>query len=614
MIQKLFSQLFKHKIKIGALILVAGGLGYWGYNQLFKEEEPIRYASAQIQKGTLVVSVAGNGQIDVSEKIDLKPEVSGKVIAVYVQKDQEIKTGTLIASLNSRDAARTVSDAELSLESAIIGLEELRRGADAQSMMQAENALAQAERSLEKAQLTYDNIEIEAQKTLNSAYDSGYNEVSTSFFKLAEYIKDLQDVLGNDQYEQEHVYAYKNILGSSSPFIQKFLDDYGRAIDLYNENFSFFRTTSRDDDSDTIYELLNNTIEASRMISQALESARHMYDAIVTKEYNKYVIASTVDRLKPKIESDISSAFSTISSLERVVETIDTTVEETPGKIKDAELSLASAKETLASRQLTLAELQAGTDDLDIRTQQNIVAQKEVALLEAREKLAAHFIRAPFDGVIGEINVKAEDSVSSGTILASLTVEQYIAEITLHEIDVAKVKLGQPATLTFDAIDGLTLTGKVSDISNTASINQGVVTYKTIITLDTLDELIRPGMTVNATIVSQAKPDILLVPNSALKYQNGVNYVEAPHSLDRQIALTNSSNAIFNNSLNQLPVEIGLVNDEYTEIISGLVEGDLVITRSLQPSTTQNTQTQSNFNIPGLNTGAGGTGAFRAMR
>ncbi len=607
MISKLFIQLIKYKLITGIVLLVIVGGGYFSYAKIFNNDGVVRYATAQVQKGTLIVSISGNGQIDVSDRIDLKPEVSGKITAVYVAKGQEVKKGSLLASIDSRNAERAVSDAEISLESAKIRLEELLRGTDAQSMLQAENALAQAERNLEKAQLTYDNIDDDTERTLADAYESGYNDVSTSFFKLSGYVKDLQDVLGTEKSENEHIVSYKVFLGQDSPFIQKLLDNFYRAQNLYNKNFAFFREVSRDDDRDNVYKLINDTLETTKAIAQTFESARHMYDAIVARSYTQYFISSTIDKMKPKIESDLSSIFSTITSLERTIDTIDTTIQDTPGKIKDAEISLASAKESVESRRLALEELKTGVDRLDIRTQQNTVAQKEAALWDSEEKLAGHFIRAPFDGVIGEINIKTGDSVSSGTTLATLMAKQYIAALTLNEIDVAKVKLNQPVTLTFDAVDGLTLTGKVTDIASTASTNQGVVTYGIAITLDTMDELIKSGMTVTAAIVTEAKPDVLLVPNSAVKSQGGMSYVEVPDESDASVAIANINSAIFKNPIRQQQVEIGPSNDEFVEIISGLKEGDVIVIKTIQPTIIQTTQTNQNssISIPGLNTGGG---------
>ena len=112
-------------------------------------------------------------------------------------------------------------------------------------------------------------------------------------------------------------------------------------------------------------------------------------------------------------------------------------------------------------------------------------------------------------------------------------------------------------------------------------------------------------MSVSAAIVIEAKSNALLVPNSAIKSQGGINYAEIIGDDDKNAALAaNSSGAILKNSPRQQRVEIGLSNDEFTEIVRGLQEGDAVVTRIIQ-STSQAAQTQqsSSIRIPGLPTG-----------
>lgn len=596
MFSKLLKQLFRNKFTTAIALFVVIIGGYFGYQGLVKEEENVQYVTAVVERGTLVSSVSGSGQINVSDQIDVKPKVSDEVIVVYIKKGQEVKMGSLLVTLDWQDAQRAINDAEVALESAKVKLAELLAQPDTQSLIQAENALAQAERDLEKAKEDYEKIEMDAERILASTYEDGYNDVSTTFFKLSDYMEDLRDVLGTEQSAQEHISGYKLLLGLESLFIQKLLNDYDSALDLFNENFAFFREAYRDDDRDTIYQLIGDTLETTKEISQALESVRHMFDAIVVGSYKHLNIASTIDKMQPKIESDLSSVFSNITSLQRTIDTIDDTVQNTPNEIKDAELALESAQEKLGDKKLAFEEVQAGADPLDIKAQQNTVAQKEDALLDAKEKLANHFVRAPFNGVIAEVNVKTGDSVSSNTILVTLMTQQQIAELTINEIDIAKVKLNQLVTLVFDAVEELTLTGKVTDIASAASTNQGVVTYGITITLDTINELIKPGMTVDASIIVDRKTDIVFVPNSAIQARGDDIFV--------QVLEADDPNPVVK------MIEVGISNDEVTEVISGLRESEKVVTATLSGEASVGTQAASvgsSFRIPGL----GGGGGFR---
>lgn len=557
MIPKILKQILRHKLITSIILLLIIGGGYFGYQKLAGNKNAVRYVTTAVEKGTLIVSVSGSGQVAALEQVDVKPKVSGEISALYINKDQEVKEDQVLAELDSNDAKNTVRDAQTSLNT--------------------------AQHDSDTAKANLEQVKTDAERTLATAYEDGYNTVSTIFFKLSGYMKDLKDVLGTTKSEKEYVDSYRLILGLESPFVQKLLDDYPQAYSLYNEKFAFFGEVSRNDNRDTIYQLIGDTLETTKAISQALESARHMFDAIMVRDYKSFNIASQVDTMQPKIESDISSIYSNISSLQQIKETIDDTNTDTPKKIEDAELAIQSA--------------------------QNTVTQKENALSDAKTALAEHSINAPFNGIIAEINVKKGDSVSAGTALASIITKQKIAEISLNEVDAAKVKVGQKATLTFDALPEVSISGKVTEVDILGQVSQGVVSYKVKISFDTEEEKVKPGMSVTADIITDAKQDVLVLPNGAIKSQGNSKYVELVEVSDdmKQQLLANTSGTILPTPPKSQPVEVGLSNDLSTEIVSGLKEGDIVVTSTISPNKVQTTQTKTNqsrgtqeFRIPGL--------------
>ncbi len=609
MLVKLFKQIVRKKLIVGIIIALIITGSYFGYQRLTKDNGATQYVTAAVEKGTLIVSLSGSGQVSASDQVDIKPKVSGELTALYVARDQEVETGELLAVIDTSAAQRAVNDAEIALESAKIDLEELLSPPDAQSLLQVQNALAQAERDFEIAKRNYESIDEDAENTLASAYEDGYSDVSTAFFKLSSYIDDLKDVCGTENQEQKYIGSYKLILGENSPLILRFSDDYYQANYLYGETFTFFGDVFRDDERDQIYKLINDTFEATEVISRALESARHMYDAITTKSYHRYWISYTVDSMKPRIESDLSGVFSLIGSLQNTIDIIDNTVQDTPDKIKDAELALKSAEEKFADRKLVLEELEAGADSLDIRTQQNIVAQREASLAKAKAELADHYIYAPFSSVVVEVNnsLRKGDTVSSGSSLATIITKQKLAEISLNEIDIAQVKTGQKANITFDAVEDLNITGEVVETNTLGTVNQGVVTYGVKIAFDAQDERVKPGMTLSTAIITEAKQDVLLVQSSAIKQQGDILYVQMADGsvIEPNLAAANISGiAMPASSLRTQQVQVGSSNDTMTEIVDGLKEGDIVIIQAITLNSTQNQAQQSRgFSLPGMSSG-----------
>jgi len=175
-------------------------------------------------------------------------------------------------------------------------------------------------------------------------------------------------------------------------------------------------------------------------------------------------------------------------------------------------------------------------------------------------------------------------------------------------VDVAKIKVGNKATITFDAIEDLTLTGEVTEVDSVGSANSGVVSYGIEIAFDINEENIKSGMSASATIITNSKSDTLTIPTAALKTQSdGTYYVQV---LSKKYDLTDKTNTIKGVLSDTEPqikiVQIGLSDDTNTEITNGLSEGDQVVIR-ISSGTTSATSS-SNFSTKSsggsiLNTG-----------
>ena len=88
------------------------------------------------------------------------------------------------------------------------------------------------------------------------------------------------------------------------------------------------------------------------------------------------------------------------------------------------------------------------------------------------------------------------------------------AQVEVSEVDIASVKIGQEATLTFNAIDNFTATGKVEKMDSLGTLTSGVVTYNVIINFDSLDGRIKPEMSVSASIVTDTRQDVVIFPTA----------------------------------------------------------------------------------------------------
>ena len=516
----------RRKLTVGVGIIIIVSVGYFSYQNITRDVTDVEYVMAAAEKGTLIISVSGSGQVSVVDQTEIRTKVSGEVVWVGVSAGQKVRQWQAILSLDDADIQTEIIDAEWDLNE---------------------------ERD------NQDEVVLNAERSLTTAYEDGYSTVSTAFFGLSDYTEDLRDVSGAGQNEEKHIGDYKLILGTESLLIKNFINDRRSARDIFNEKFTLFGKLYKENDRDTVYQLIGDTLETAKVIAQALESARHMYDAITIEDYKRLNIVSHIRTMQPAIESDVSSVYSTINSLQKIKDTIDDAIKNFPK---------------------------------DIATAKRNVEKKEKALEELQKELSEHIVRAPYAGIIIKTNVKRGDSVSFGSAVVIIITEQKLAEISLNEVDVARVEIGQLTTLTFDAVEDVTLTGKVIEIDALGKVSQGVVTYNLKIAFDIQDERIKPGMTIDAAIITERRDSIVLVPNSAVQTQGGQIFVDVlENGLPRSV-----------------PVEVGLSNEISTEIISGLREGAQVVTARLGGGGgSQTANISQSFRIPGL----GGRGSFR---
>ncbi len=591
MFSKLFTQIRRHRFITGIALLVIIGGGYLVAQNLNGAAGSVQYVTATVEQGTLVLSISGSGQVSVSDQVDITPKVSGDVAFVPILQGKEVKAGSLLVQLDTRDAEQGVRDAETSLETAKLELDKLLEPPDELDLLQAENSLMQEKESKQKAE---DNI--------TKAYEDGFNIIADTFLDLPTLITGLRDILysfeigrsGLNTSDEWNTTILINAVESSDRyeferFIESAKNAYEMAREEYDKVFADYKDASRYSGQDATEQLLEETREATKVIAEAVKSETNALDFWTDYRSEKDLpIFSKVAEYQSDLQSYTSKTNSHLLSLLAIQRTIE-----------DSHDAFVNAERSIEEKELSLAQLKDGPDNLDIRAKRIEIQQKEDALFTAKQTVDDHFIRAPFDGIIAQVDAKKGNSVSSGTTLATLITKQKIAEIILNEIDVAKVKIGQLTTLSFDAVEDVTLTGKVVEIDTLGTVTLGIVTYGIKIAFDTQDERIKPGMTIDASIITERKDSIVLVPNAAVQTQGGQVFVE--------VMPFNSVQGRQSETPQAVPVEVGLSNELFTEIVNGLQEGDEVVTARLRgEGSTQTANVSQSFRLPGLGGGGGG--------
>lgn len=267
---------------------------------------------------------------------------------------------------------------------------------------------------------------------------------------------------------------------------------------------------------------------------------------------------------------------------------------------EQAKLTVTQAENELATLEdraddpnstVTSADIEAAEQKIDVAeaglasayTQYDNAKDTYQEALDAEDDLT---VTAPCAGVVWTVNIEAGDTVSTsgggggstsgatgtdstGTAPVVIAKDGKLgAELSINEVDIPSIKVGQAAELTFDAVPDLTLTGEVDEIGRDGTVNQGVVTYGVWVTLDVNDKRLKTGMSTSATIVTAVARDVLLVPNSAIKTSTqGGSYVQVLDSA--------------NDTPRDVAVETGLTGSSQTVITTGLAEGVAVVTKTV---------------------------------
>lgn len=233
--------------------------------------------------------------------------------------------------------------------------------------------------------------------------------------------------------------------------------------------------------------------------------------------------------------------------------------------------SLEKAKLTYAE-----AETKYKNADTEIKT-----AKTKVTSALRDYQINSSTIVAPVAGVVNNLNLAAGMTITSSSNSnnsasensVSATAAQtfgkvsdpegsLLATVSLSEVDVISVKANQKVTLTFDAYDDKTFTGKVLAVDTDGSSSSGVTSYSVTIILDSIDVEVYSNMAVTADIITDIQTDVLMLPTTAIR------------TLTNQSSVQILKDGVLANAI----VEIGSANDSYTVIKSGLNEGDEVIT------------------------------------
>lgn len=554
-----------HKIIVGLLIIAIIG-GYFWYQKIHPTTAQAQYVTGAVEKTTIAVSVSTSGQVSAENQIDLKPGGSGALTSVNVKAGDQVKAGQVIAVVDQSNnnvslaqARASVLQAQANYDKLIAGLTGSDLTAAQKIVTDAQKAIDKAKENVEKAKRDYNTTIAEQQQAVDKAHNTLLNSglalvqsnltTTTSVTLTGSYTGNAEGSYVIKLYDTQSAGPYYSVSGLSN---ESGPVNRGFARPLGNGLFITFGTTGN------LYSSTSWTIDVPNKTSSAYYS-------------------------------NLSSYNSALANQTKAIQSAQDTIDSDENAVTDAEENLADAK-------VTFEEKLAPADNADVASAKASLLSAQAQLQSASNNYNNNILKAPFDGVVASLNSKKGDQVTAATVVATIITKQQLATVSVNEVDAAKIKVGQKSTLTFDAIEDLSLTGQVVEVGALGTTTQGVVSYTVKIGFDTQDERVKLSMSISADIIIDVKTDVLAVPSSAVKTSGEMKYIQTLDS---------------NRQPQNLPVEVGISNDTMTEIISGLSADQQIVTAVITPTVSGSSTTNTSTGIPGLGgsgRGAGGGG------
>jgi len=556
-----------------------------------------------VTKGTVTQSVAISGSVASSSQAKLTFQKTGKVTAVYVSVGQQVSAGQALAKVDSTDLENALAQAQSSLRSAQVSYDRAVASAnDAQRSLEqtqqsTQTDIANAEQAVTKLKANY----VTAKNAALSAATTIYTDIG-SFQSGLDTLKTDIDIESNDLAQaqrdpavglnaQSDVKNAQNAInGGYGPLssaqsltasvLKPAIDEWQRGIDGIGASIARFDSAlaSGSDTTAASADFQQSMLSynlASQKLTSAIDSVTSPLSSIASNVTTAQASLNTtntrtmtaLDRSRTDLATLLTAvtaepqlASSTKTKLSQAGTSLSTVNDAIGGSIVNAmqnvdatiqrsAQSVQSAQTNVAQQPFNLANAKASVDNAATNVQ------------TAQANLDTATLYAPSSGIIASIASAVGESAASPVMVLTGS-----SALTLHgtigEADVAKLKVGQVANVTVDAVGtSARMTGKVTSVDPTATIQQGVPVYGVDVTIDLPNQQVRPGMSGTANVVIASRQGILTVPNLAIRTTSGKRYVQ----------VLKDGEAV------DTDVTFGIANDTVTEVTAGLAEGDLVV-------------------------------------
>jgi RND family efflux transporter MFP subunit len=606
----MLGKLLNKKIIITFLIIVLIAGGYYYYANRGKSNVPaVQVKEWTVKKDDIKIAIESDGKVVAEDGVDLSFSVSGDTLEVtdmYVKEGANVKKGDKIAAVKTDTLQYDLRNAYASYQSALANLQIKQEGPTASDIEKAKISIDQAKSALEQQKISYDktiadsaqsianaentlvtaennlkmNKDINSSQIIADAYISLVGTIKSINITLDNILKSSDDILGIDNtYAND---SFENLLGVKDLSTKSDAEvSYNKAKQEKEALNSLAIVLNNNSSYGDIDKAADQTAVAIDSFSYHLNNMNAMIGATIT---STDLTQTELDSFKTSINSNRSSVNSANTSLTNARQSIvdskssldsyqlayEKAQRDLDAIKKQADRDAVTAKANVTSKEVAVRQAQISYDDLvepikdiDLASARSQLTSAAISVDKAKTNLEKTTLISPIDGVVSQLNYKAGDTIytsDSKAVAIIINKDTLFIEINIEEADINKIKVGDKANSTFEAIDGLKMEGEIGFISLTSSTdNSGIVTYLVKVILNnTKDSAIREGMTAAVEFITSGVTDVLSVPVAAVRNVNNKPSV--------QLASGEWS-----------PVTTGFTDGEYVEVISGVNIGDKII-------------------------------------
>lgn len=515
-----------------------------------KNQNPVEIEYTVTQRKTIKLSVEEDGEIKNPQDFNLAFLSSGRIEAVLVKEGDKVESGTKLALLDPKALELDVQRAKADIQQIYGRIAQQKAENTNLDFLQSEEELNSRISDISTTQQT-------TSQKIEEAFDLSLVQIETSLYRLRSVLDGLDSVF---EFRNNRSISLQQVLRDSIGYNQLKNDFATLDREVKNKTQEWQSAVSSAEYAD-ISRMLWSTKGVAEEIATMLDSAIYMFtNAAETQQVPlakiqsyQAKISSEKDRMRQEIQNLVVAKKNTENALLNQ----QTQLTVVNNQVKQAEVRTENAKKITTQKEISKGA------NLSVSYAQ--LAQAQAQLERARYYLSLATLLSPIDGEVLSVD-KEVGEIANATqpFIKILSDSNFIVEVYIEELDIAKIKVGQKANIRVAALDDQVLEGVTTYISSNATEDSnGVITYLVRLELENgRDFPIKEKMTASVEFIIDEVENVISLPIEAI-FQNAEGKSE-----------------VLQADLSEVIVEIGLTDNTFVEIKKGLNAPDIKVIRN----------------------------------